>query len=195
MIEETPIPEIDISGVPPHLGTHRVFLDLFCEVKEALMNPAQIRAVCIHEAGHHIYFSKMGVKNFLPTKARIWYDEEAKLFDSELAGLRPDLTSIRVNIQTVREQVLDMAKASAAGGIFTEALAEGMDVGNRRDRGLFKLQCEGLRPKVIVDDEAFWKLGEDEVRKDLKNEQEKENALTEARKIKLLIYPWSDVQF
>ena len=160
---------VDTSKIPPDKLAHRKLAPLKTQMELALNHKKWINAFCIHEAGHQIYLSKMGVTEFECIGPRIEYNEDNDDFDGYIASVEPKSIPTVPDDTDPYEIVKAGAKAWTAGGAFAERLTAAPDNGSQGDRQRFDAICAGLKQKysLVLDGDTLWEEGKNAVMKDL----------------------------
>ncbi len=87
---------IDISKVPPEKQTRPDFLNLKAQMEHALAQKQWINAFCIHEAGHMIYLTQLGVTEYFYIGPHIVYNQSKDIFDGYMAAVQPQTRDVTV---------------------------------------------------------------------------------------------------
>ena len=140
--------EIDISGVPVEKRTHPDFLKLSRQMQAALDNPKWPAAFTIHEAGHRIYLSRLGITDFRFIGPRIIYDEQKNDFDGYPVAVKEEPVPLSAEGFDFNKWLVQLAQAKAAGGVFSRRLTAAPDHGDAEDREEFSRACDLLRGQV-----------------------------------------------
>jgi hypothetical protein len=117
---------IDVSQVPAEKLSHPSFPGLRAEMEHALTQQKWISAFCIHETGHIIYLTELGVTEFSYSGPTIVYDTQKDDFDGFIAAVTPSMTNIPENSDPYR-RIATFAKAQAAGRTFARRLTGASD--------------------------------------------------------------------
>ncbi len=125
--------EINTSGVPAEKQSDPRFLTLRAQLQAALNNPKWRAAFCIHEAGHKIYMSRIGITKFEFFGPRIIYDESRNDFDGFPASVKAEPVPITGNGFDFDAWLLKLALTQAAGGVFARTLTAAPDDGDEGD--------------------------------------------------------------
>jgi hypothetical protein len=176
--------QIDTSRVPVDKLTRPDFLSLKAEMEQALANQKWIKAFCIHEAGHMIYLTQLGITQYGYIGPRIEYDDKRDAFDGFMVSIQPQSAPDITNAD-LSKFFITVAKAYAAGGTFAKKLTAAPDQGDQQDRENLNGICNKLEQKysIVLDREASWKQGQEDVLKDLRSPEFCAKAWEKAREI------------
>lgn len=160
---------VDLSKIPPDKLAHTKLAPLKTQMELALNHKKWMNAFCIHEAGHQIYLSKLGVTEFEYKGPRIEYNQGNDDFDGYMASVEPKSIPVVPDDTDPYEIVKGGAKAWTAGGAFAERLTAAPDNGSQGDRQRFDAICAGLKQKysLVLDGDKLWEEGKNAVMKDL----------------------------
>ena len=125
--------QIDVSKVPEGKRDHPDFLGLKAQMEQALSQQKWINAFCIHEAGHMIYLTRIGIIEYAYQGPRIEHNEQQNTFDGFMASVQP-LSKPDLGNSDPAEIINTATKAYAAGGIFAKRLTGAPDQGDQQDR-------------------------------------------------------------
>lgn len=181
---------IDTSKVPVDKQTHPDFLSLKAEMEQALTQQKWISAFCIHEAGHMIYLTQIGVIQYTYLGPRIEYNEQQDTFDGFMAAVQPQTGAIFENANP-SEFLITAAKAYAAGGTFAKRLTGAPDQGDQEDRENLNSICgliEQKYPGIAIDRDSSWKQAQEDVLRDLRSPAFRAKAWEKAREIQKNIF-------
>jgi hypothetical protein len=175
---------IDISKVPADKQTRPDFLSLKSQMEQVLAQPAWIKAFCIHEAGHIIYLTQLGVTQYAYLGPSIEYDKQRDAFDGIMASIQPQSRPSLGNIDLAKF-FATAAKAHAAGGTFAKKLTGVPDQGDQQDRENLNGICDSLEQKysITLDRDSSWKQAQEDVLKDLRSPKFRAEAWDKAREI------------
>lgn len=172
------------------------FLEHFRLLCEELSAPNAIRAACFHEAGHLIYFRRLGATlNYSPDEFQFirpnvsyrWNKQTLRCeFSHAIAETRTPFN--KENIGYTDETLRGLAKACFAGGVFTDEFARGSARGDGDDhcrfhcyyvsaikqRGVMQILETQLRDQAII-----------AIIADLRDAQNRKDALTLADQLEL----------
>src|ERR1700728_3750863 len=98
-------------------------------MEQALAQRKWINAFCIHEAGHMIYLTQLGVTQYIYFGSRIEYNAQQDAFDGFMASVQPQSRPDLEDIDPAKF-LITAAKAYAAGGTFAKRLTEAPDQGD-----------------------------------------------------------------
>ncbi len=182
---------IDITGVPNDKWNRADFIALRNDMQAALSNPIYINAFCMHEAGHIIYFSRVGLTEFECFGPRIIYDAGTDAFTAYAAEVQPRLSTLDPENFSLVEYMAGLAQACAAGGVFASVIvgAEN-DIGDEQDREVFGSICEMFQSEHqgAVDQAGAWASAQDAVRQELRNPAFRREAWEKALEIKARLF-------
>ena len=153
-------------------------------MEQALGHPKWIKAFCIHETGHMIYLTQLGVTQYAYVGPRIEYDKQRDAFDGFMASVQAQSEPNLGNIDLAKF-LTTVAKAYAAGGVFAKALTGALDQGDQRDRENLNRICDSLEQEysVTLDRDSSWKQAQEDVLKDLRSPKFRTEAWGKAREI------------
>jgi hypothetical protein len=181
---------IDISKVPIDKHTHPDFLGLKKEMEQALTQQSWISAFCIHEAGHMIYLTQIGITDYTYFGPRIEYDQQQDKFEGYMAAVQPQSGAIPENVN-LSEYLATAAKAYAAGGTFAKKLTGASDQGDEEDRENLNSLCTSLEQKcsgIAIDRDSSWKQAQNDVLIDLRSPSFRTTAWEKAREIQKKLF-------
>jgi hypothetical protein len=123
-------------------------------MENALSEPGFTDKACIHEAGHLIFFARMGITDFhYPVP---YMEHDGTEFDYTLASVRPKQPR---EVDIASEQMLPaLAKAATAGGAFLRLLRDQKDGRDGDDQHRFFLQC--IRLGYNIQKKDLWEEGQ-----------------------------------
>jgi hypothetical protein len=175
---------IDTSTVPADKQTSPDFLSLKAQMEQALAQQKWIKAFCIHEAGHMIYLSQIGVTQYTYLGPRIEYDKQRDAFDGFMASVQAQSKPSPGNIDLTKF-LTTAAKAYAAGGTFAKRLTGAPDQGDQQDRENLNAVCDLIEQEysISLDRDASWKQAQEDVLKDLRSPEFRAKAWEKAREI------------
>ncbi len=179
--------EIDISKVAVEKRDDPRFLELSRQMQAALNNPKWQAAFCIHEAGHKIYLSRLGITEFTFIGPHIVYNSERDDFDGSPAAVKAEPVPLTAEGFNFEAWLLGVAHAKAAGGVFARRLTNAPDQGDVEDKEEFKRACSLLKekmPKLQIDEEAIWKQAQESIERELRSPEFRRNCWKEAHEIK-----------
>jgi hypothetical protein len=165
--------------------------DLVFRIKEIqllLSAPTSIELASIHEAGHAIYWEKLGLTT-RPVGPTISYNADLDRWDFHVAtSASPSPTTLKANYQNL----LAIAKSAAAGGAFVRyLLKEEDDAGATDDRYRFRKVCCILRENaqkqnkfLCFNERKIWDKAYDMVLTDLESSELQKEARERAQRIK-----------
>lgn len=170
---------IDISGVPSKVRLLQAFKTVYNDLHDGLLNEAEVDAVCIHEAGHEIYFQEAGFSEFDRHGPRIICGPSSIV--GTAASVQPRRPAVPVAVTP--EWLFLVAKACAAAGVYSRSLTpsskrdgDGEDI--ERLQGIYKAAKTSLP-------EDTWELAQDAVLKELEASPARQTLAWErAREIK-----------
>jgi hypothetical protein len=167
---------IDVSRVPLGLQKHPQCLASCADIREGFSNAKKFDAICLHEAGHMIHFTEMGVpqNGFVFTRPYIDFAADGKgggRFTPIAFSIEPNLNAIDMRrFKSGEEIALALAKAATAGAVYTRMFTEETDLGNEVDERIFAIHfgniCNGW-PHLRSRRDYFYKLGAAEVEKNV----------------------------
>ena len=170
---------IDTSAVPPEIRNTALFRADLLEMRSVLSQKSKVTAFCIHEAGHYVYFLKMGVPEddftFRGPRFRYIVESGTGKVRADMAVIKPDLSVINFDTFENGEHIaLALAKAAAAGGAYTMVLAAEKVSGEEDDRRMFHAYfrhlCE-IYPELLheAQEQDYWDKGRAAVLRDLRS--------------------------
>jgi hypothetical protein len=156
-----------------------VFRIAYNDLHDGLLNEVEIDAVCVHEAGHEIYFQEAGFDKCDRNGPRIIYKPPSLI--SSAASVTPRKPKIIAPLTA--EWLFLTAKACAAGGVYSRLL---MPCSKRGGDGedIERLQLIYRTAQVPLLEET-WKHAQDIVKKELEGSLARQKfAWTRANEIK-----------
>jgi hypothetical protein len=136
---------IEYSRVPRDKWDDLEFLSTLAlrikQIQQRLSVPTAIELVSIHEAGHAIYWEKLGLTP-QPVGPTISYNADFDTWGFYVATIpSPSPTTLKANYHNL----LAIAKSWTAGGAFVRYLLKEDDAGDKDDRYRFHRVCGILR--------------------------------------------------
>jgi hypothetical protein len=183
--------EIDISQVPADKQQRPDFIELRGQMQAALSNSKWIGAFCIHEAGHKIYLSRLGVTEFKYIGPRIIYNGQQGTLDGYPVAVKAEPKPLTADGFDFKDWLSKIAQAKAAGGVFSRTLTAAPDNGDSEDKDSFKSACDMLRakmPSLEIDEEALWKEAQEIVAKELRSPKFRQECWKEANEIRQKLF-------
>lgn len=190
---------VDTSEVPPQIRNTALFRADLLEMRSVLSQKSKVTAFCIHEAGHYVYFLKMGVSEdaftFRGPRFRYVVEGGTGKVRADMAVIKPDLSVIDFDTFEKGEHVaLGLAKAAAAGGAYTMVLAAEKASGDEYDRRMFHAHfrhlCE-IYPESLreAQEQDYWDKGRAEVLRDLRSPKALNEAWATADWLRPRLFP------
>ena len=145
----------------------RRFIERFDEAQRTLSNPDFVRAVCIHEAAHQIYWARIGIETTPNYNVELQYDSHTDKFIIIYASMV--LISDSAGLETT---VSALAQAHASGGAAVEALT--LSEAEYGDEADFNSFCSDLKVGVLshrVDFQKEWMTARDAVKRELQDKK------------------------
>lgn len=164
---------IDTNGISDAEKSTPLFQSALNDMLAQLSTPGFIPALCAHEAGHLIYFTAAGTKNYEALPAQLRFDPRKGDYVGHLAAIQvkdlPPWTPGRFD-----EWLFRVACGHAAGGVVARKLLPSSDGGDSDDKARFQQLCNEFNkrtPDLHLDWQHCWKLAQDSITKDLENPQ------------------------
>lgn len=183
--------KIDTSQVPVEKVDRPDFKSLRAKIERAVGDQKWLQAFSIHETGHWIYFQRAGLKDFLYNGPRIVHDPVKDEFVAYPAALQPLTAKLDPEGFGSQRMFFNLAKAHAAGGIFSRELAGAPDHGDTDDRKRFDAICDVILQKVpaaSLDRDAVWTRAQEYVKRDLRSPAFRQEAWEKAAELRQKIF-------
>jgi len=162
---------INTDGISDEEKATEKFQSAYKDMLAQLTASGFIPVLCAHEAGHAIYFTLAGMKNFEPLPARIRWDSEINDYKGYLAAIQVlDLPPWTPG--EFWNWLFKIARGHAAGGVIARKFMPSSDGGDKDDKERFIKLCDEIQkadPKVRIDSEDLWKKAQDSIVEELKN--------------------------
>jgi len=160
-------------------------------MQSAVNNPKWQAAFSIHEAGHKIYLSKLGITEFKYIPPNITYDVAKDEFNGYPAAVKAEPVPVSAEGFSVDKWLLQLAQSKAAGGVFSRRLTAAPDHGDAEDRTEFTRACDLLReklPGLQIDENAIWEQAQETIMKELRSPAFCRECWKEANEIKQKLF-------
>jgi hypothetical protein len=152
--------KVDVSECPPN---HPDLAGTLQDIQDKLSDPQFVKAICIHEAAHAVYWAQLGRDTTPDYTVRVRRHPDAGCV-IEYAAV------VLVNPAEQREwTALGVAKAHAAGGAVTEILVPGYDRGDSEDFNCFQKDILAVTLATLDDLEKVWETARQEIIAELQN--------------------------
>jgi hypothetical protein len=182
---------IEYAQVPKHKWRDLEFLSILAfrirDVQQELSAPTAVQLLCVHEAGHVIYWEKLGltVRHDGPTLSYVADFDRWTFYIATIPS--PSPTTLKANYQNLSA----IAKSAVAGGEFVRSLLSSEDdAGDRDDRYRFGRVCGILRENaqkhhkyLCFNEDKIWAQAQIAVLKDLKDAEFQSQARERAQRI------------
>jgi hypothetical protein len=164
---------INTDGISDEQKKTEKFKSAYRDMMNQLIAPGFIPVLCAHEAGHAIYFSAAGVKDFVALPPRLEFDPSIDDYKGHLAAYKPlDIPSwVEGDFWNWLYRV---SKGYAAGGVIARKLDPRTDGGDANDRDNFEKLCKeinDLDSNMSIDWKKHWKEAQDSVASEIANQE------------------------
>ena len=189
---------IDVSQIPQDKQNDPRFLEEVKSLRDELSVPGAIKAACIHEVGHLIYFRLLGESLNIPPNLFCFVGPSvtfepnkntANPFDHFIAATGTPFGAD--DLDYTDKTLLNLAKACFAGGVFAQVLTTGSLRGDDDDRRRFHRYYDKAikqRGQMDVLESQLRLKAIEAVTGDLKNAALKEQALIEANQLETVFF-------
>jgi hypothetical protein len=155
-----------------------------------LLQPGVLELFAVHEAGHEIYYRRAGCTAFAFVSPRILHDEKNQdnPFTEQRAAIR-----IKTYVQPEGDNWLtELERGYAVGGRCSVGLTTTDNAGDTNDRKRWGELYVSQHPDTTLDDakiEEIWLDAQDDVNKDLDDDDFKAQVRAKAHEIAPLLFP------
>ncbi len=173
---------IDKSRVPADQLNRRELLKFEQQLFKHFSKKENREADCIHEAGHEFYYRLIGMAVTRKGPGAIY----RPLTNDFIFG---SLETIAVDTPQTKRNVMDTAKALAAGGVAKVTLSPNTDPCDGHDFTVFNSLCKERWPNMIGQElQDIWDRAKDLVREDLCSQELQDEIRKIAREIENEIF-------
>jgi hypothetical protein len=183
--------EIDISDVPHEKRDDLKFVELLRQMQAAVNNRKWQTAFSVHEAGHKVYLSRLGITEFAFIGPKITYDKHRDDFDGYPAAVKAEPVPLRAEGFDIDNWLLQLAQSKAAGSVFSRSLTAVPDSGDTEDRHEFSYACNLVREKLPehpIDEERIWNEAQEAVKRDLRSPSFRRKCWQEANEVRQKLF-------
>jgi len=147
---------VDTSGAP---RDHPDLAGTIQDVQDRLNDPGFVKALCVHESAHAVYWGFIGQETVPDYVIRLARD-----------GIEYAAVNLVDPEQPKGWTAIDLAKAHAAGSVAAGVIAPGYEVGDLKDRDNFKADILFAKPDAPISDiEMVWNMACDALRTELQD--------------------------